>query len=43
MAHSHDSNEKVVYVGDSRVKKRLTPLKQPDFTSFPGKTDAFIP
>ena len=43
MAHSHNPNEKVVYVGDSRVKKRLTPIDQPDFTSFPGKTEAFIP
>jgi len=44
MAHGHNSNEKVVYVGDSRVKKsgRIdgTP---PDYTSFPGKSEAFIP
>lgn len=43
MAHRHDPNEKIVYVGDSRVKQRMEPLKQPDFTSFPGKTEAFIP
>ncbi|MFC6332261.1 c-type cytochrome [Paenibacillus septentrionalis] len=44
MAHGHKSDEKVVYVGDSRVKKsgRIdgTP---PDYTSFPGKSEAFIP
>lgn len=43
MSHRHDPNEKIVYVGDSRVKVRQEPLKQPDFTSFPGKTEAFIP
>ncbi|GIP15113.1 menaquinol-cytochrome c reductase cytochrome b/c subunit [Paenibacillus montaniterrae] len=44
MAHGHKSDEKVVYVGDSRVKKsgRIdgTP---PDYTAFPGKSEAFIP
>lgn len=44
MAHGHKSDEKVVFVGDSRVKKsgRIdgTP---PDYTSFPGKSEAFIP
>lgn len=35
--------EKVIYVGDSRVKKRRIPVKQPDFTSYPGKSEAFIP
>lgn len=44
MAHGHKSNEKVVFVGDSRVKKsgRIdgTP---PDYTAFPGKSEAFIP
>ncbi|MEK4249811.1 c-type cytochrome [Paenibacillus sp. FSL W7-1287] len=44
MAHGHKSDEKIVYVGDSRVKKSgrrdSTP---PDYTSFPGKSEAFIP
>jgi len=44
MAHGHKSDEKVVFVGDSRVKKsgRIdgTP---PDYTSFPGKSEAFVP
>ncbi|UHA72984.1 menaquinol-cytochrome c reductase cytochrome b/c subunit [Paenibacillus sp. 481] len=44
MAHGKsDPNEKIVYVGDSRVKQRSTPLKQPDYTAFPGKSEAFIP
>lgn len=44
MAHGHKSDEKVVFVGDSRVKKsgRIdgTP---PDYTAFPGKSEAFVP
>ncbi|MCA0754391.1 c-type cytochrome [Paenibacillus sp. N4] len=43
MAHGHHSNEKVVYVGDSRVKKSNHPNIPPDYTSFPGKSEAFIP
>lgn len=43
MAHGHNSNEKVVYVGDSRVKKTNHPNIPPDYTSFPGKSEAFIP
>ncbi len=43
MAHGHNSNEKVVYVGDSRVKKSNISSIPPDYTSFPGKSEAFIP
>ncbi|MBH5317933.1 c-type cytochrome [Paenibacillus sp. GSMTC-2017] len=43
MAHGHKSNEKVVYVGDTRVKKGLGVQIPPDYTSFPGKSEAFIP
>ncbi|CAM3971652.1 c-type cytochrome [Paenibacillus alkaliterrae] len=43
MAHGHNSNEKVVFVGDSRVKKSNHPNIPPDYTSFPGKSEAFIP
>lgn len=43
MAHGHKSNEKVVYVGDSRVKKAGGFQTPPDYTSFPGKSEAFIP
>lgn len=43
MAHDHKSNEKVVYVGDSRVKRSNHPNIPPDYTSYPGKSEAFIP
>jgi len=44
MAHKHDPNEKVVYVGDSRIRKRdYSNVTPPDFTAFPGKSEAFIP
>ncbi|NEW06053.1 c-type cytochrome [Paenibacillus sp. SYP-B3998] len=45
MAHGHKSDEKIVYVGDSRVVKktqeqRLIPR---DYSAYPGKSEAFIP
>lgn len=43
MSHGHSPKEKVIYVGDSRVKKRVNPLLQPDYSAFPGKSEAFIP
>lgn len=43
MAHGHKSNEKVVYVGDSRVKRSNIDATPPDYTAFPGKSEAFIP
>ncbi|QAY66142.1 menaquinol-cytochrome c reductase cytochrome b/c subunit [Paenibacillus protaetiae] len=43
MAHGHKSDEKVVYVGDSRVKKGKGLQTPPDYTAFPGKSEAFIP
>ncbi|GIQ63773.1 hypothetical protein PACILC2_23410 [Paenibacillus cisolokensis] len=43
MAHGHNSNEKVVYVGDSRIRKRKHTMIPPDYTAFPGKSEAFIP
>lgn len=44
MAHKHDPNEKIVYVGDSRVRKpRAKNVPPPDYTAFPGKSEAFIP
>lgn len=42
MAHGHKSNEKVVYVGDSRVRKR-EPMIPSDYSAYPGKSEAFIP
>ncbi|OUM96763.1 MAG: menaquinol-cytochrome C reductase [Thermobacillus sp. ZCTH02-B1] len=42
--HSNDSKEKVVYVGDSRVKKSgRRPNIPPDYSAFPGKSEAFVP
>ncbi len=44
MAHSPDAKEKVVYVGDSRVRKNgRMPNVPPDYSAFPGKSEAFIP
>jgi menaquinol-cytochrome c reductase cytochrome b/c subunit len=45
MAHQRDPNEKIVYVGDSRIRKSSDPSKKipPDYTAFPGKSEAFIP
>lgn len=45
MAHGHKSDEKIVYVGDSRVVKktqeqRLIPR---DYSAYPGKSEAFVP
>ncbi|MFD2115939.1 c-type cytochrome [Paenibacillus yanchengensis] len=44
MASGQSSKEKVLYVGDSRVKKsgRMENIP-PDFTSYPGKSEAFVP
>ncbi|GAA3405116.1 c-type cytochrome [Paenibacillus hodogayensis] len=42
MAHGHNSKEKVVYVGDSRVRKS-GPMIPPDYSAFPGKSEVFIP
>ncbi|OXM16620.1 menaquinol-cytochrome c reductase cytochrome b/c subunit [Paenibacillus herberti] len=42
MAHGN-KNEKVVYVGDSRVRKPGGATIPPDYTSFPGRSEAFIP
>ena len=43
MAHGNNSKEKVVYVGDSRVRKGNGFITPPDYTSYPGKSEAFIP
>jgi len=43
MAHGHKSTEKVVFVGDSRVRKGSMPNTPVDYTAFPGKSEAFIP
>ncbi|GGF88956.1 menaquinol-cytochrome c reductase cytochrome b/c subunit [Paenibacillus abyssi] len=43
MAHGHNSKEKVVYVGDSRIVKRNASNIPADYTAYPGKSEAFIP
>lgn len=44
MAHKHDPNEKIVYVGDSRVRKHTNRVTTPpDYSAYPGKSEAFIP
>lgn len=44
MAHKSSSDEKVVYVGDSRVKKKSGSNPLPvDYSAYPGKSEAFIP
>ncbi|HEY2494301.1 MAG TPA: c-type cytochrome [Paenibacillus sp.] len=43
MAHGKDSKEKVVFVGDSRVRKNNGFITPPDYTAYPGKSEAFIP
>ncbi|MEK0314099.1 menaquinol-cytochrome c reductase cytochrome b/c subunit [Cohnella sp. 56] len=45
MAHGKgNSNEKVVFVGDSRIRKpHPDKPAPPDYTAFPGKSEAFIP
>ncbi|WP_438445630.1 c-type cytochrome [Gorillibacterium sp. sgz5001074] len=45
MAHGHQpSGEKIVYVGDSRVKaNNRMPNIPRDYSAYPGKSEAFIP
>lgn len=44
MAHKQDPNEKIVYVGDSRIRKHNNSKIVPqDYTTYPGKSEAFIP
>lgn len=43
MAHDHKPDEQVVYVGDSRVRKRTKVYIPQDYSAYPGKSEAFIP
>ena len=44
MAHGHQSpDEKIVYVGDSRVQVRQERPHPRDYSAYPGKSEAFIP
>jgi menaquinol-cytochrome c reductase cytochrome b/c subunit len=41
--HGHKSDEKIVYVGDSRVRQRSSRPLPRDYSAYPGKSEAFIP
>ncbi|WP_127588586.1 menaquinol-cytochrome c reductase cytochrome b/c subunit [Paenibacillus koleovorans] len=43
MAHGHKSDEKIVFVGDSRVRKKSERMIPQDYTAYPGKSEAFVP
>lgn len=43
MAHDHNPDEKIVYVGDSRVRKKSERPAPRDYSAYPGKSEAFIP
>lgn len=43
MASSHNKDEKVVFVGDSRVRQRDRNNIPQDYMSYPGKSEVFIP
>lgn len=43
MAHGHKSEEKIVYVGDSRVRKSTKVYLPQDYSAYPGKSEVFIP
>ena len=43
MASSHNSGEKVVYVGDSRVRQVYHSNTPRDYSAYPGKSEVFIP
>lgn len=43
MAHGQKSDEKIIYVGDSRVKKKGNRPDPIDYSAYPGKSEAFIP
>jgi menaquinol-cytochrome c reductase cytochrome b/c subunit len=43
VAHGHKPGEKVVYVGDSRVRQKTEKMKPVDYSAYPGKSEAFIP
>jgi menaquinol-cytochrome c reductase cytochrome b/c subunit len=43
MAHGHDPNEKVIYVGDSRIRKKTSRPDPRDYSAYPGKSEVFIP
>lgn len=43
MAQDQNQEEKIVYVGDSRIQKKTQRLIPQDYSAFPGKTEPLIP
>jgi len=43
MAHGKHSDEKIIYVGDSRVRANRPQMLPRDYSAYPGKSEAFIP
>lgn len=43
MAHDQKPDEQIVYVGDSRLRKRTKVYVPRDYSAYPGKSEAFIP
>lgn len=43
MSNNLKSDEKVIYVGDSRVVKKTQNIIPRDYSAYPGKSEAFVP
>jgi menaquinol-cytochrome c reductase cytochrome b/c subunit len=43
VSESHKSKEKVLYVGDSRVRQGRSVMQPHDYSAYPGKSEAFVP
>jgi menaquinol-cytochrome c reductase cytochrome b/c subunit len=43
MSQKHTPDEKIVYVGDSRVPKKTQTFTPTDYSAYPGKSEAFVP
>jgi menaquinol-cytochrome c reductase cytochrome b/c subunit len=43
LAQGHKSDEKIVFVGDSRVRHKSSRLIAQDYSAYPGKSEVFIP
>lgn len=43
MAKKDQQNEEILYVGDSRVRQGLHDNTPADYSSYPGKSEAFVP
>ncbi|MCZ8520512.1 MULTISPECIES: menaquinol-cytochrome c reductase cytochrome b/c subunit [Paenibacillus] len=43
MAHGPNNDEKIVFVGDSRVRSKASKLIPQDFSAYPGRSEVFVP